>query len=129
MSSTRNVASCLFNKSKKRTNNSPLITDRNDETPDDSVSGANNELDIDHEQKSTNVMHSVHKKASSNNKMVFNLSRINYSNSRRKLRPLSIINARFHTNTTKQPTRKHMLYQEELIPCYQHRELRMLFIE
>ena len=59
MSSTSNIASRLFNKSKKRTNNSPLITDRNDETPDDFVSGVNNEMDIDHEQKFTNVVHSV----------------------------------------------------------------------
>ena len=59
MSSTSNVESCLFNKSKKRTNNSSLITDRKDEIPDDSVSGANNEMDIDHKQKSTNFVHSV----------------------------------------------------------------------
>ena len=63
MSSTSNVASRLFKKSKKRTNNFPLITDRNDEIPDDSVSGANNEMDIDHEQKSTNVEHGVLKKS------------------------------------------------------------------
>ena len=63
MSSTSNVASRLFKKSKKRTDNCPPIIDRNDEIPDDSVSGANNEMDIDHEQKSTNVVHSVLKKA------------------------------------------------------------------
>ena len=62
MSSTSNIVSRLFNKSKKRTNNSSLITDRNNETPDDFVSGANGEMDIDHKQKSTNVVHSVIKK-------------------------------------------------------------------
>ena len=129
MPSTSNIASCLFNKSKKRTNNSSLITDRKDEIPDDSISGANNEMDIDHEQKSTNVVHSVLKKARSNKKMVFNLSRINYLNPRRKLRPLLIINTRFHINTIKQPTRKYMLHWEESIPKYRNRELMMLFIE
>ena len=62
MSSTSNVASRLFKKSKKRTDNCPPIIDRNDEIPDDSVSGANNEMDIDHKHKSTNVVHSVFKK-------------------------------------------------------------------
>ena len=115
MSSTSNVASRLFKKSKKHTDNCPPIIDRNDEIPDDSVSDANNEMNIDRKHKSTNVEHSVLKKARSNNKMVFNLSRIDYSNLGRKLRPLSIINTRFHTNTTKQPTRKRTLHQEELI--------------
>ena len=115
MSSTSNIASRLFNKSEKRTNNFPLITDRKDEIPDDSVSDANNEMNIDHEQKFTNVVHSVLKKARSNNKMVFNLSGINCSNPRRKLRTLSIINAQFQINTIEQPTRKRTFYQEESI--------------
>ena len=115
MSSTSNIVSRLFNKSKKCTNNFPLITDRKDSIPDDSVSGANNEMDIDHKQKFINFVDSVLKKARSNNKMVFHLLWIDYSNPRRKLRPMSIINARFHINTTKQPTRKRTLYWEESI--------------
>ena len=63
MSSTSNIASRLFKKSKKCTDNCPSIIDRNDEIPDDSVSGANNEMDIDHKHKSTNVEHDVLKKS------------------------------------------------------------------
>ena len=87
-------------------------------------------MDTNHKHKSTNVEHGVHKKkARSNNKMVFNLSRIDYSNLKRKLRLLSIINTRFHTNTTKQTTRKRTLHREESIgkwkkkilwPCYKY---------
>ena len=63
MSSTSNVASRLFKKSKKRTNNYPLITDRNEWIHDNSVNGANNEMNIDHEHKSTNIEHGVLKKS------------------------------------------------------------------
>ena len=59
ISSTSNVASRLFKKSKKRTDNCPPIIDRNDEIPDDSVSGVNNEMDVNHKQESTNVEHGV----------------------------------------------------------------------
>ena len=49
MPSTSNIASRLFNKFKKCTNDSPLITDKYDEIPNNSVRGKNNGVDIDHE--------------------------------------------------------------------------------
>ena len=80
-------------KSKKRIsgNDHLLITVGNDEVPvernisatfQDSIS-ANNEMDIDYKRISIKVEHCVLRKARSNNKIVLNLSWIDYSNLRR----------------------------------------------